>query len=157
MAIPESMPTHGADEARRREVERRPDRRKNPTPRLSRYSLFKGRRANVRRSREAEGSFVDLYGPRLFFVLLWIALMNAADSFFTLVHLQNGGSEVNPIAGMLLLSGRTSFIFSKSMLIALALLVLCVHKNFYLARVGIWIAAGAYTTLFAYHLILFQI
>jgi hypothetical protein len=42
--------------------------------------------------------------------ILWIALMNAADSFFTIVHLQNGGQEVNPIAGALLTTGRLPFV-----------------------------------------------
>ena len=43
----------------------------------------------------------------------------------------------------------------KSGIISLALLVLCVHKNFGLARIGLWTAAGAYTMLLAYHISLF--
>ncbi|MBK7877269.1 MAG: hypothetical protein IPJ77_16255 [Planctomycetes bacterium] len=45
----------------------------------------------------------------------------------------------------------------KSGLISLALVVLCVHKNFHLARLGLWVAAIAYTLLFAYHLSLFGV
>ena len=63
---------------------RGPDRRKRATPRFSRYSLWGGRRKSVRREEEREGSFVDLYGQRLLLLLLWVALMNVADSFFTL-------------------------------------------------------------------------
>ncbi|MFO1010056.1 MAG: DUF5658 family protein [Planctomycetota bacterium] len=104
-----------------------------------------------------EGSFVDLYSTRLLLILLWITLMNVADSFFTLVHLQHGGTEVNPIAGMLLATGLSSFVLLKSGLISLALVVLCIHKNFHLARLGLWVAAIAYTLLFAYHLSLFGV
>jgi hypothetical protein len=43
----------------------------------------------------------------------------------------------------------------KSLLIAVALLVLVLHKNFWMARVGLWIAAEAYTLLNVYHLTLF--
>lgn len=133
------------------------DRRLRPTPRLSRFTFRGGRRRGARRRGEGEGSFVDLYGVRLLSILLWVALMNVADSFFTLVHLQHGGTEVNPVAGLLLATGLPAFVLLKSTLIALALLVLCVHKNFHLARLGIWIAAIAYTLLFLYHLSLFGV
>lgn len=133
------------------------DRRAQPTPRLSRYSFGNGRRRAARRGHEVEGSFVDLYSPPMLLAILWIALMNAADSFFTIVHLQNGGQEVNPIAGALLGTGRAQFVLIKSAIISLALLVLCLHKNFHLARLGLWLAAVAYTCLLGYHLALFLV
>ena len=138
-------------------VYRGPDRRRGPTPRLSRYALWGGRRRGPRRQEEREGSFVDRYGLRLVFVVLWIALMNVGDSFFTLVHLQAGGVELNPVAKVLLTTGRWNFVFVKSILIGLALIVLAVHKNFHLARIGLWTAAGTYTCLVAYHLLLFRV
>ena len=138
-------------------VHRGPDRRKRPTSRFSRYTLWGGRRKEPRRASEREGSFVDVYGGRLFLLLLWIALMNVGDSFFTLVHLQAGGVELNPVARALLTTGRWNFVFVKSILIGLALVVLAVHKNFHLSRVGLWTAAGTYTCLVAYHLLLFRI
>jgi len=137
-------------------VYRGPDRRRAPTPRFSRYTLWGGRRRKPRRDDEREGSFVDVYGGRVFLLVLWVALMNVGDSFFTLVHLQAGGVELNPVARMLLTTGRWNFVFTKSILIALALIVLAVHKNFHLARIGLWTAAGTYTCLVAYHLLLFR-
>jgi hypothetical protein len=144
-------------EGQRELVQRGPDRRRAPTPRFSRYALWGGRRRGSRRALEDEGVFVDLYGKRLFLLVLWIALMNVGDSFFTLVHLQAGGVELNPVARALLTTGRWNFVFVKSILIALALIVLAVHKNFHLARVGLWTAAGTYTCLVAYHLLLFRL
>jgi len=134
---------------------RRVERRQAPTPRLSRYSLRGGRRRWSRRDEEREGSFVDLYGLKLFGLVLWIALMNIGDSYFTILHLQGGGIELNPVAAALLQTGRGSFVLVKSLLIALALVVLAIHKNFYLARIGLWTAAGTYTALLLYHLSLF--
>ncbi len=131
------------------------DRRGRPTPRLSRFSLGGGRRRVVRREDEREGSFVDLHGVRLWGLVLWVALMNVGDSYFTLVHLQAGGIELNPVAAALLQSGRFGFVFTKSVLIALALVVLAVHKNFFLARIGLWTATATYTLLVVYHLSLF--
>jgi hypothetical protein len=136
---------------------RGPDRRRAPTPRFSRYALWGGRRREARRREEREGSFVDRYGRRVVLLVMWVALMNIGDSFFTLVHLQAGGVELNPVAKLLLTTGRWNFVFVKSILIALALLVLAVHKNFHLARIGLWTAAGTYTCLVGYHLLLFRV
>jgi hypothetical protein len=133
------------------------DRRARATPRLSRFSFGNGRRRGARRGDEVEGSFVDLYSSGMLAAVLWVALMNAADSFFTIVHLQSGGQEVNPIAGALLVTGRAQFVLIKSAIISVALLVLCLHKNFHLARLGLWVAAVAYTCLLAYHLVLFTV
>jgi len=133
------------------------DRRTRPTPRLSAWSFLGGRRTEPRRVHEVEGSFVDIYRSGLLFAILWVALMNSADSFFTIIHLQDGGLEANPLAGWMLLTGLVSFVLIKSTVISLALLVLCLHKNFHLARLGLWTAAVAYTCLLGYHLILFMV
>lgn len=100
---------------------------------------------------------MDRYSLRLWCLLLWIALMNIGDSYFTLIHLQAGGIELNPVAAGLLTLGRFEFVCVKSLLIGAALLVLTVHKNFALARIGIWVSAGTYTALCAYHLTLFSV
>jgi hypothetical protein len=132
------------------------DRRRGSTPRISRYSLFGGRRRGPRREEEREGSFVDRYDRPLVFILAWVAIANVADSFFTLHHLQAGGIELNPIAEELLRAGHFGFVSIKCALISMALMVLLMHKNFAAARFGIWISGVAYTLLFAYHLILLR-
>lgn len=132
------------------------DRRRQATPRFSRYTLFGGRRRGPRRESERTGSFVDLYSKRLWALLLWVAAMNLGDSYFTLVHLQAGGVELNPVADALLRTGRIGFVLSKSVLIGLALVVLCVHKNFLMARLGLLASAAIYTALVLYHLSLFD-
>jgi len=136
---------------------RGPDRRSQPTQRFSRHTIFGGRRRQIRREEEREGSFVDVHGLRLWCLVLWVVLMNLGDSFFTLLHLQSGGIELNPVARELLETGRGSFVFTKSFLIGLALVVLVIHKNFFLARVGLWTAAGTYTLLLGYHLVLLRV
>jgi len=128
------------------------DRRRSPTPRLSRYTFFGGRRRGSRRDGEAVNSFVDRYSLRMWSLLVWVTLMNSGDSFFTLLHLQQGGIELNPVAGAMLETGRVGFVGLKSFLITVPLVVLCLHKNFALARVGLWIAAGTYTLLLCYHI-----
>ena len=143
------------DTAPQPQAQRSADRRVLPTPRFSRYTIRGGRRRKVRRTAEQEGSYVDRYRSLVVAAAAWVALMNIGDSFFTLVHLQSGGVELNPVAAMLLRSGRLGFVFWKGLMIALALLVLVLHKNFWLARLGLWVSAIGYTCLNAYHLTLF--
>ncbi|MEZ6004636.1 MAG: DUF5658 family protein [Planctomycetota bacterium] len=126
-----------------------------PTPRFSRYTFGGGRRQGARRHWEREGLYVDRYSLWILLVAIWVALMNSGDSYFTLVHLQSGGIELNPFAAMLLRTGRIGFVAAKGVMITLALLVLIQHKNFWLARLGLVVAALAYTALNAYHLSLF--
>ena len=117
--------------------------------------MFGGQRCDVRRFDEREGTFVDRYTAGLVAAVAWVAMMNLGDTFFTLVHLQSGGVEVNPVADQLLRTGRFGFVFTKSVLVGVALIVLALHKNFWLARMGLWVAALAYTVLNVYHLTLF--
>jgi hypothetical protein len=133
---------------------RGPDRRNRPTPRFSRFTLFGGRRRRGRRNGDDRNTYVDQYSFRMWGLLVWIAAMNVGDSFFTLLHLQGGGIELNPVAALMLETGRTGFVALKSFLITLPLVVLCLHKNFALARLGLWIAAGTYTALLSYHIML---
>ncbi|MGB0332057.1 MAG: DUF5658 family protein [Planctomycetota bacterium] len=117
-------------------VEARTDRRAEPTPRLSVYSLSGGRRRGAQRAGEREGSFVDTYSAWIFLWILWVAAMNVGDSFFTIVHLQAGGVEVNPVAAAMLKAGRFGFVFLKAVVISVALLVLTVHTTSALRESG---------------------
>ncbi|MDG1984760.1 MAG: DUF5658 family protein, partial [Planctomycetota bacterium] len=63
--------------------------------------------------------------------------------------------EVNPVAAAMLKTGRFGFVFLKAAIISAALLVLTVHKNFSMARIGLWVSTVAYTALVTYHLTLF--
>ena len=73
------------------------DRRKQPTPGLSRYT-FLGRRKNFRRKADQErGGYTDCYSEGLFFILILIVGLNSLDSLFTMIILDRGGWELNPI------------------------------------------------------------
>jgi hypothetical protein len=126
------------------------ERRRRPTPMISRYSLAGGRRA----SSETD-SYSDLYTAPVLVIMLAVTVLNVLDSFFTLVYLQRGGSEANPVAELLLKLGPSAFVFAKTFIMGGALLILCLHKNFQRARLGIWIGASLYIALTAYHLFLF--
>ena len=73
------------------------DRRKQPTPGLSRYS-FLGRRRTIRRKLDQRrGGYVDQYSSTLFFFLIAIVGLNVLDALFTLMILDLKGWEANPV------------------------------------------------------------
>jgi len=130
------------------------DRRRRPTPAWSRYSFFGGRRRKFRSREAARNAFVDLHGPFALASITLLLGLNILDSFFTLLHVQGGGGELNPVMQWFLEMGPMPFLFWKSFLVGLSLVVLCVYKNFRGGRVGFSIAFCAYASLLGYHLTL---
>lgn len=107
-----------------------PDRRKRPTPILSRYT-FRGRRKNVRRDEDKKQHiYVDSYGIHLFLILVGILVLGTADAILTLYHVHvNNAEEMNPFMDFFLSRSPKIFFHVKYILTALCLLVLCLHKN----------------------------
>ena len=90
------------------------DRRRRSTPMLSRYTLFGGRRAHDRRNPGSVNQYVDRYPAMLAAGLIAIGLLCALDAVFTLIHLQKGGSEANPIMDALITAaGPRAFLVLK--------------------------------------------
>ena len=81
----------------------RPDRRRQPTPMLSRRSFFGGRRSGERRGAlSTEGLYVDRYPAWLFLLLMSLFALNLIDATYTLLQIANGAVELNPVAAGLL-------------------------------------------------------
>ncbi|MEN8149480.1 MAG: DUF5658 family protein, partial [Planctomycetota bacterium] len=85
-----------SDQALQAERRRGPDRRRRPTRIFSRYT-FHGRRGDFRRRAEGANAYVDRYSPWMMAALVAIMVLCVLDALFTLLYLQRGGSEVNPI------------------------------------------------------------
>ena len=128
------------------------DRRRHPTPLLSRYTLFGRRRANRRRSDPRENYYVDLYGSRLFAALLLLVALSLLDAVFTYLHVVRGGAwELNPVMAVLLAKGPQVFFPYKFALTAASIFILCLHKNFRLVRPVITLLVFVYALLLVYH------
>jgi hypothetical protein len=123
-----------ADEIKSRTI---PDRRKNHTPFISRYSFFGGQRKIIRREEDKKKyAFVDLYSTRLFIILLVLSALSIADSYFTLSLIkQNLAVEINPLMAFFLERGSTPFVLSKYLFTTIPLLVLCICKNRPITRI----------------------
>ncbi len=133
-----------------------PDRRRRPTPALSRYTFFGGRRrAGGRRAHENDDAFVDVHGPGLFLVVLAVIALNFLDAWFTMFFLSIGGEELNPVMDAVIREGTLPFILAKSVGIGICVAVLTVAKNFRFARVGLAVVLVGYALLFGWHMWLY--
>jgi hypothetical protein len=131
------------------EERRKADRRNQPTRPWSGF-LTPLRRAHGRRS-EDQASYVDRYTKQDVILLLTIFLLNVGDAFFTLLWLSRGGREANPVMDFFLDIGPWAFLGQKCLVVGLWLVILVVHKNFRMARIGLYSALFVYGMLMILH------
>jgi|GEM_PF-247331 hypothetical protein len=106
------------------------DRRKKPTPGLSRYTFF-GRRQTIRRKEDRlKGGYVDRYSPKLFFLLVLILGLNVLDALFTMMILELSGLEANPVVRSVMALHGERFWIWKFGIVAVSLVMLCLHSKF---------------------------
>jgi hypothetical protein len=140
------------DQAVRRGARHQPDRRRRPTPMLSRF-LFWGRRRRGRRADEQSRIYVDRPGGWVIAACVALISLSIADAYVTLLILSEGGMEVNPVMRAVLGLGHRPFVIVKIALTVAGAAVLCLHKTWPLGRLCLWVALGGYGLLTAYHLI----
>jgi Domain of unknown function (DUF5658) len=130
------------------------DRRKKPTPGLSRYTFF-GRRKGFRRKADRQkGGYVDRYSLSLFVILLIILLLNIADAILTMIVLDYQGKELNPIVGSAIEAFGAKFWIWKFCIVSLSLALLCIHSNFRRVETVIMAAGSIYFVVVIYQLLL---
>lgn len=153
MEHPESAEGAGADDGKSPNSNRRIewDRRATPTHVWDSFRRGWKRRADARRVSELEGSYVDVYQPKDLGLLLCILLLNVMDAFFTLGWLQMGGREANAFMEWVLGFGNWVFLVQKCLVVGVWLIVLTVHKNFRVARIGLWSLFSLYSLVILYH------
>lgn len=108
------------------------------------------RRSQGRRESDREG-YVDRYTKQDVALLMTIFLLNVGDALMTLLWLDRGGREANPIMDFFLEIGPWAFLVQKCLVVGLWLVILVVHKNFRLARIGLYSALVVYGTLMIVH------
>ncbi len=106
------------------------DRRKQPTPGLSRFTLW-GRRKTFRRKVDQEkGGYVDCYHPRLLILLTLVVGLTVLDALFTMMILDDGGWEVNPVVRSAIQLYGDRFWVWKFVIVSFPLTLLCLHSKF---------------------------
>jgi hypothetical protein len=106
------------------------ERRKQPTPALSRFTV-RGRRTTFRRKEDrAKGGYVDRYHSGLLFILTMVVGLNILDAWFTMMILENGGSEINPVVRSVIDLYGNRFWVWKYAIVSFPLVLLCLHSKF---------------------------
>ena len=106
------------------------DRRKKTTHGLSRYTLW-GRRRTLRRKEDQDrGGYVDRYSSGLLFLLILVAGLNVLDALFTMMILDDGGWEINPVVRSVIQLYGDRFWVWKFAMVSISLILLCLHSKF---------------------------
>jgi hypothetical protein len=137
-----------------------PDRRRTRTNAWSAL-LPGGRRIHNRRSDEhCQTYFVDRFPLGTLVLILLLLTFSISDAVITLILLEHGYEEFNPLMSHLLDRGLLSFLVGKYVLTAAGIPLLLVFKHYYLFgtrfRVGYLIPVFVlmYVVLIAYQLYL---
>lgn len=93
------------------------------------YALFKSRR-RVQRRNEAAITYNDYYEPVLLFLALALMLLCVLDAYFTLMLLQLGSTELNPIMAWALHKHVMLFFILKYSITAGCVVLTVIHRNF---------------------------
>jgi len=118
------------------------DRRTQPTGEWSLYTFFGRRKWFRRKSDQEKAGYVDRYSKQVFFMLIMILGLNIVDSLLTMVLLDIGGKEFNPIVRSVMDLHGDRFWIWKFTMVSASLVLLCLHRGFKLFR-GIIIAISS--------------
>jgi len=120
------------------EKRRGSDRRTNNKARLK-YLLFNGRREISRRDEDSGKTYIfDRYNQKLFLAITTILILSILDAVLTLVVIQRGATELNPVMAYFLEIGTPTFIVAKYALTSIGVFVLLVFKNVFLTKIKIY-------------------
>ena len=107
------------------------DRRQRPTLWDRRSWGIGGRRCEPgRRTGDHARPYLDRHDSGLFILALGTFVMSASDAYLTMLLLQRGAVEVNPVMALLMDSGMRTFVLAKLTLTGLAVVFLVAHARF---------------------------
>jgi hypothetical protein len=115
---------------------------------------LQGRRRGFRRTGEGQYAYVDCLAPRVMALVILGLVGSALDAYLTLLHVQHGGQEANPLMAHMLAYGDMWFVAIKMALTGTGVWVLAAHQQFPLALRALHGFTGLYVALLAYHLVL---
>jgi len=129
------------------------ERRKRPTPRFSRYTVFGRRRRNALPGEEGD-YFVDWVDGHYRTAVIALCIFIFVDALSTLHILSHGGTEANPVMAWIIERSWIGFLALKAFSAISALILLSVHRHVRIMRVVGSILYVAYGAVVLYHLLL---
>lgn len=97
---------------------------------------------------------MDRYHPGLLFFLILISGLNILDSSFTMMILDYGGREVNPIVEAVMNLWGDGFWIWKFAIVSASLVILCLHSKHRMAKTAIGSLSLLYSGVVSYQMIL---
>ena len=126
------------------------DRRTNQRARLK-YFLFNGRREQIRREEDSRKVFfLDRYPPKLFAAIAAILMLSIFDALLTLILIDKGSTELNPVMDYFLQHGLLPFIIVKYFLTSTGVVILLIFKNVFLTGAKIYTQSLFPAVIFAF-------
>jgi len=121
------------------------------------YGFYRGQRAGDRRNvMVAQPSYVDIHDAFTFALVMMIMLFCVVDAYFTLILIEHGASELNPLLAWALEKDALLFYGTKYSLTAFSVVLLIQHKQFMFFGIrGFNVLVGvllAYAALITYQL-----
>jgi hypothetical protein len=138
----------------RRDRRRQADRRARPTT-LWHALRWQGRRRGFQRAGEGHQAYVDRLAWHVVGLAVLVSVGSCLDALLTLLYLQGGGSEANPLMHLTLTHSSTLFLACKISLTMVGVWVLAVHQQWPLATCGLYGLALLYGLLLVYHLMFY--
>ena len=122
----------------------RSDRRRFSWKTLA-YGFVLPRRLHYRLQSDQDVIFLDWHHPWLFFLATGTMLLSCTDAFLTLLLLERGMIEANPIMNAVMTQGTTTFISTKLSMTAFGIFVLVyLAKSHFMNR----FRTGLFLTIF---------
>ena len=101
----------------------------------------------------AELFLVNHYGPKLLFFLVLIIGLNYLDACFTMMILERGGRELNPIVESAINLWGEKFWILKFVLVSISSVILCLFSRYRRVKIAIVAVSFLYLALISYQLI----
>jgi hypothetical protein len=110
-----------------------------------------------RKPDQENGGYVDRYSASLLFFLIMIAGLNILDSLFTMIILDHGGTEANPLVRSAIEVYGNHFWAWKFSIVSLNLILLCLHSWFRYVRKIVMGLAFVYLAIVLYQIVLMSL
>ncbi|MEJ2129163.1 MAG: DUF5658 family protein [Woeseiaceae bacterium] len=114
------------------------------------FGFLRSRRHNLRRDEDADVVFLDWHHPWLFFLAVGTMIFSCLDAFLTLLLLEHGFYEANPIMAAVLEQGTAVFAVTKLFMTGTSILILVfLAKSRFLNRVRTGLILTVFFSLYA--------
>jgi hypothetical protein len=122
------------------------------------FGFMRSRRHNSRRDDDGDVIFMDWHHPWLFFLSVGIMLLSCTDAFLTLMLIERGMVEANPVMAAVLGQGAATFAVSKVFMTGTSILILVFLAKFHFMnrlRTGLFLTLffSIYSCLVCYELV----